>query len=563
MKSEAPTRTPDKQLAAELRERLRGLAPAQAQMMREVMRLHAAGDRLMSAQWLLQVAAQAPEHPEVLLWQGLRHADAAEWPTAVACLGRMAALRPHDFGAWCLLGSAQGQAGDAAAAQSSLREAARCARTAPEWLKLSQVNDDLGDYAAARQAADALLRLQPGSAIALLQRARCSKALGATEEAAADCRALIAAGHEVARAWFSLVDLKTVALSEPERRQLAQAAERPHLSAMEKQWLDFSLGKVLEDAGDCEGALHALQRANAAVRSGLPWDGAAFLRHVAAVRAAFEGPRAAPPDAAHQVHDAHHAQGGEVVFLVGLPRSGSTLIEQVLASHSAVEGASELPYLGQVIEAESRRRGRPFPAWVGTAGADDWARLGQHYLKLSARWRLTRPIATDKLPDNWLLVGAVRAMLPQARIIDCRRDPLETCWSCYKQLFAPGLAAYSYDFTSLATYWQACESLGDYWAEKHPQHVRIQRYEALVAEPETQIRALLAFCGLPFEPGCLNFHTAQRAIRTPSALQVRQPMQRVSAPAAGFGALLEPLRRALQEAAKLPPGPPGVAAARV
>ena len=139
-------------------------------------------------------------------------------------------------------------------------------------------------------------------------------------------------------------------------------------------------------------------------------------------------------------------------------------------------------------------------------------------------------------------------MLPEARIIDCRRDPVETCWSCYKQLFGPGQAAFSYDFDSLAQYWQACESLGDFWAAQHPQHVRIQRYEALVAEPEAQIRALLAFCNLPFEPACLSFHTAQRAIRTPSALQVRQPMQHVSKPAEGFGALLDPLRLALHAA---------------
>ena len=544
MKAQASTRSGDKALAAELRERLRGLPPAQAHMMREVMRLHAEGDRLMSAQWLLQLAAQAPDHPEVLLWQGLRHGDAAEWAAAVVCLARVAVLRPNDFGAWCLLGTAQGHAGEAAGAQKSLREAARCARTAAEWLKLSQTCDEQGDYDAAKQAANALLRLEPRSAVGLLQRARCSKALGAPQEAAADCRALIAANREVARAWFSLVDLKTVALSEAERLQLQQAAQRADLPVAERQLLDFALGKVLEDAGDHAGALLALRRGNEGARGSLPWDGLAFTRHVAAVRAAFEA------EMPHASSAATAEQGREVIFVVGLPRSGSTLIEQVLASHSAVEGASELPYLSQVIAAGSRQRGRPFPAWVSQASADDWARMGQHYLRLSARWRLTRPIATDKLPDNWLLVGAVRAMLPEARIIDCRRDAVETCWSCYKQLFGPGLAAFSYDFESLAMYWQACESLGDFWAERHPRHVRIQRYEALVAEPEAQIRALLDFCSLPFEAGCLNFHEAQRAIRTPSALQVRQPMRQVSTPAAGFGALLDPLRQALDEAAK-------------
>ena len=539
MKAPAPTRPSDKALSAELRERLRGLPPAAAEAMRQVMRLHAAGDRLMAGQWLLQAAGLAPQHPEVLLWQGLMHLEAEDWADAARCLAPVVQHRPLDFKAWCMLGAAQGQTGDAAAARHSLQGAARCAGTPAQWLKLSLVCDEQGFFEEALQAADALLAREPLSPVGLLQRARCHKALGQPQAAAADCRSLIQQRREVARAWFALVDLKTVPLSAEELAALRAAAERPEVPAAEQPLLDFALGKVLEDAGDHAGALQALHRANAAMRRGLPWDGAAFARHVAALRAAFDP---GPP-----VQQGTEGEPGrEVIFLVGLPRSGSTLVEQVLASHSAVEGASELPYLQQVIEAESRRRGRAFPAWVPQARSEDWARLGQQYLKLSERWRHQRPIATDKLPDNWQLVGAVRAMLPGARIIDCRREPLETCWSCYKQLFAPGLAGFSYGFDSLAQYWRACEDLGDFWAQRHPQHVRVQRYEALVAAPEAQIRELLAFCGLPFEAGCLNFHTAQRAIRTPSALQVRQPMRQTSTPAAGFGALLDPLRAALQ-----------------
>lgn len=538
MKNQVPTRPADKALAAELRERLRGLLPVQAEMMRQVMRLHAQGDRLMSAQWLLQVARDAPEHPEVLLWQGLHHVEDADWPQAVVPLTRAAALRPDDFKLWCLLGSAQGHADDAVLARHSLGQAARLARSAGDWLKLSMECDRQGLYEDALQAADAAVKHDPQSSVALLQRSRCNKALGHSEAAAADCRTLIASGHETARAWFALVDLKTVSLTDHERQQLEAAALRADVPAAERQLLDFALGKALEDAGDFAGALAVFNRANQAVRAAAPWDSAAFARRVADVRQAFEhGPVAqASP------------QGFEVIFIVGLPRSGSTLIEQVLAAHPDVEGASELPYLHQVIDAESRRRGRPFPTWVAQATAQDWTRLGQHYLRLSARWRLHKPRATDKLPDNWLYVGAIRAMLPQACIIDCRRDALETCWSCYKQLFGPGLANFSYGFDSLAQYWQACEELGDVWARHHGQHVRIQSYEALVAQPENQIRELLAFCELPFDSACLNFQSARRAIRTPSALQVRQPMRQASTPAAPFGALLAPLRQALDQA---------------
>ena len=149
----------------------------------------------------------------------------------------------------------------------------------------------------------------------------------------------------------------------------------------------------------------AAARPCAPVRASAPWDAAAFVRYTAALREAFAQPA-----------EASVAQGSEVIFLVGLPRSGSTLIEQVLAAHSQVEGASELPYLNQVLLAESQRRGRPYPAWVHAATAQDWARLGQDYLRASAPWRQQRPVATDKLPDNWQSVGAIRAMLPGARI---------------------------------------------------------------------------------------------------------------------------------------------------
>jgi len=537
MKGQLPKRPGDQALTIELRERLRGLAPALAVKMRQVIRLHAAGDRKMSVSWLLEVAEHAPDHPEVLFWQGLHHLESGDWPQAVHALGRAAAQRDDDFRIWFLLATAQGHDDDAIAAKHSLEQAARYARSASDWLKLSIQCDSQGQYELALASAQALLRLEPSSAIGLLQRSRCNKALGHGEAAAADCRTLIAAGRETARAWFSLVDLKTVVLSAVERRQLEAAALRNDVPA-ERRLLDFALGKALEDAGEFERALAVFQRANQSVRITAPWDAAGFARRIAEVRAAFEDKSIVQAK----------TQGSEIIFIVGLPRSGSTLIEQVLAAHPLVEGASELPYLGQVINAESRRRGRAFPAWVNQASQEDWTRLGQHYLRLSARWRLQKPIATDKLPDNWLFVGAIRAMLPGAHIIDCRRDPLETCWSCYKQLFGPGLANFSYDFDSLAQYWRACESFGDFWVKQDPGHVRIQHYESLVAEPESQIRALLNFCELPFDIGCLEFQSAKRAIRTPSALQVRRPMQQPSTPAAPFGALLDPLRVALDEA---------------
>ena len=540
-----------------MRERLRGLTSRQAELLRQVMRDLPRGDVLMAGQWLLELAGSAPNHPEVWRWRGVRHATLGEWPAVVTCLARSAELRSGDFEVLLALARAQAQCGEHPAALHSLQAAQSAVRSAAEGLALSIECDRQGRLELALAAVDGALdgalegagsaadparqpvpapdHASPQTAVALLQRARCRHALGQADGAAADCRALIHAQQFVARAWFTLLDLKIVRLQPGEIEQLGLAAQSPAVASADRPLLDFALGKALEDAGQPEAALAALHRANAAVRPLNPWNTEAFARQVQAVRAAFAG----------DVHGAAQPQGAEVIFLVGLPRSGTTLVEQVLASHSRVEGASELPYLNQVVDEESARRGQAFPAWVCSTGPQDWTRLGQRYLQLSAHWRQRRPVATDKLPENWLLAGAALAMLPQARVIDCRRDAVETCWSCYKQMFGPQRVGFTYSFESLAAYWQAYDGLCRFWARQQPQRFRSQSYEALVAEPEAQIRALLDFCGLPFEAACLHFHTAQRAIRTPSALQVRQPMKSTSTPAARYGELLDPLRQLL------------------
>jgi len=523
------------QEAADLRGRLGGLRPAQAERLRQVARDLARGDVLMAGQWLLELALSAPDHPEVLRWRGMRHMAVGEWADAGACLARAIERRRDDFVVLLPLAQAQEITGDHAAARQSLEAALRCAAEPAQWLALSAECDRQGETELALQAVNQAVATGATPPAALLQRVRCQVALGQAEGAAADCRALIKVGQFEARAWFSLLDLKTVRLREGELAQLEQAAVSPAFGSHDRLLLDFALGKALEDAGRFDAALAAFHRANAAVRATLPWDAAAFQRRVQDISAAFAG-GAAGADA---------SQGAEVIFLVGLPRSGTTLVEQVLASHTQVEGASELPYLNMVLEEDSRRRGRAFPDWVGTATRDDWTRMGGRYLQLSARWRRQRPVATDKLPENWLLAGAALAMLPDARVIDCRRDAMETCWSCYKQLFGPKQVGFTYGFDTLAAYWQVYDRTCRAWAGMYPTRFRAQGYEALVSEPETQIRELLAFCGLPFEPQCLDFHAAQRAIRTPSALQVRQPMKRVSTRAAGYGGLLDELRRGL------------------
>ncbi|MGA9333089.1 MAG: sulfotransferase, partial [Rudaea sp.] len=300
-----------------------------------------------------------------------------------------------------------------------------------------------------------------------------------------------------------------------------------------------ALGKAQEDIGDYADAYATFLEAARLERAAYPWNRAAFATSLTALRDALRTGDA-PLDP---------TLGSEVVFIVGMPRSGSTLVEQILAAHPLVEGGSELPDLAMTIGAESARRGTPFPQWASEATTADWHRLGRDYLARTSRWRVNKPHFTDKFPGNWIMAQAVLTMLPGARIIDCRRDPLEVCWSCFKQFFAPGKAAWNHAFDDLADYWRQCTRHGDMLAVAEPNRFRIQAYESLCEDTHAQIRELLAFCGLDFDAACLHFDQADRVVRTASAAQVRQPITRSNTAAEKYGTLLDPLRDALRKTA--------------
>jgi len=239
--------------------------------------------------------------------------------------------------------------------------------------------------------------------------------------------------------------------------------------------------------------------------------------------------------------------GHEVILIVSLPRSGSTLVEQILASHPDVEGANEINDLRDVIDAETRRRGLAFPSWVLDATAEDWHRLGIEYLTQAARWRNTKPRFTDKNLLNWYLVGAALTMLPAARVVVVRRDPLETCLACYRQYFT-GIGGFACDLDDMADYCANFLRLTRFWLDKFPTRVFDLQYETLLVEPDEVIHRLLSFCDLSFDPACLAFHeTSRPVLSSPSAAQVRQPLRNDTARSAFYGNKLDGLRRRLRE----------------
>jgi hypothetical protein len=204
-----------------------------------------------------------------------------------------------------------------------------------------------------------------------------------------------------------------------------------------------------------------------------------------------------------------------------------------------------LPDVGQIVTAESSRRGQPFPDWIHEATEADWQRLGEEYLERTRRWQ-TRARFTDKMPENWLYVGLLLRMLPGARFLGCERDPLETAWSCYKQMFAPGHFAWSYDHDALAAYARDQRVLWRHFAERQPGSCRTVSYEGLVADFEPQVREILRFLDLDFEVGCLDFPAASRETRSASSAQVRRPLDRSTARLRLYGRALDSLVQAMR-----------------
>lgn len=479
--------------------------------------------------------APGQKQPQLLLARTLRRrGNSAE---ALTLLRELARDHADDAEVMSELGASLSDTGAFDEAIPLLQRAVGLHADAASWFALAVAYDRNNQSGESLQAARQVERLAPAHVGNRYLLARAHTALGQIDEAAAIYRQLARLPAEAAKAWFSLLDLKTVPLSAAELARLEALERDPRQSRDDRMLTAFALGQAYEAADRLADAMAATSRANRLHRNPQEWDAAAHSHYVDTLAQTFAAIPAATP----------LGQGEQVVFIVGLPRSGSTLTEQILASHPDVHAASELPYLHDLLKEESQRRGQPFPQWVPQASPADWLRLGQSYLQRTERYQSRRRF-TDKMPENWPYAGAIRAMLPAARIVGCQRDPLETCWSCYKQLFAPGHIAYSYDLDDLARYDSDYRYLWQRWQQYWPQACRTQSYEALLAEPEAQIRALLDFCGLPFAADCLEFHKSQRTTRTASAAQVRKPLAATTARAVRYGELLAPVAEAVARA---------------
>jgi tetratricopeptide (TPR) repeat protein len=369
------------------------------------------------------------------------------------------------------------------------------------------------------------------------------KTVGRQPDAVAAYRRAVDLQPSLGEAWWSLANLKTFRFAEADVAAMTAALEGEGLADDDRLHLRFALGKAAEDAGAYAAAFRHYAAGNALRRESLAYraeDTEDQVRRALAVftpafLAARSGQGCAAPDP---------------IFIVGLPRSGSTLVEQILASHSQVEGTQELP---DIISLARRIGGRPgaerdtaYPEALQELSPAELRALGEEYLERTRIHRkLGRPLFIDKMPNNWAHTGLIHLILPNAKIIDARRHPMGCCFSGFKQHFARG-QGFTYSLEDVGRYYADYVRLMDHFDQVLPGRVHRVIYEEMVADPEAEVRRLLAHCGLPFEDGCLRFYENDRAVRTASSEQVRQPIYTDAAEHwRNFEPWLDPLKAAL------------------
>jgi tetratricopeptide (TPR) repeat protein len=393
----------------------------------------------------------------------------------------------------------------------------------------------LGDFSEAIRLYEGVLQKASKQPRVWLSYGHMLKTIGRQPEGVAAYRKALALQPSLGEAWWSLANLKTVKFDESDIAAMEQALGLPGLSDEDRFHLDFALGKAMHDAGRTDEAFAHYRKANALRLKGQPYEAAVLTRTVDRCIAQFTAEALAERSGGCDAPDP--------IFIVGLPRAGSTLIEQILSSHSLVEGTAELPDIPALV-----RKAGAYPGAALKLSKAKRKELGGEYLKRAGVQRRTqRPFFIDKLPNNWLFVPFIQLILPNAKIIDARRHPLACCLSNFRQQFARG-QDFTDDLADLGHYYADYVRLMAHLDAAMPGRIHRVIYERMIDDTEAEVRALLDYCGLEFEPACLEFYKTERAVRTASSEQVRQPIYRDSTDEwQRYAEHLGPLRDALGE----------------
>jgi len=403
-----------------------------------------------------------------------------------------------------------------------------------------------GDYAEALRYFDRILEGVPGDPATHTSKGHALKTMGDFNAAVDSYRQAYIHKPDHGEAFYSLSNLKTYRFTEHELARMQELEQSERVAANDRIHVYFALGKAYEDAADYAKAFGYYASGNRLKKVESRYEADQMSADLVAQKTVCTS----------TLFESKRGMGCELpdpIFIVGLPRAGSTLLEQILSSHSQVDGTLELPNILSLSH-RLRRAGRQsderrgYPDVLQDLTADELQEYGEQYLRDTRIHRQGAPMFTDKMPNNFRHIGLIRLILPNAKIIDARREPMACCFSGFKQLFAEG-QEFSYDLTDIGRYYRDYVDLMSHWDAVLPDFVLRVQHESVVADLESEVRRILDFCGLAFEDACLRYFETQRNIRTPSSEQVRQPIFTDSMEQwHHFEPWLGPLKSALQEA---------------
>jgi tetratricopeptide (TPR) repeat protein len=408
--------------------------------------------------------------------------------------------------------------------EASLEELEKLLESEPDnpnnLLLKASVLVQIGEFESAIELYDRVLEHFPRQPRSHMSKGHALKTLGRHVEGIEAYRTAINLRPTLGEAYWSLANLKTFRFEEEEISAMRKQVKDGTENIQDYYHLCFALGKALEDRKQYDESFACFRRGNAVRRKTVQWDRDAHHENLQRLIRFFDA----------EFFDDRHGQGArhaDPIFIIGLPRAGSTLLEQVLASHSQVEGTMELP---DIISIARRLGGKKrsseesrYPDILADMTPDQLTEFGEEYIERTRIHRSGAPYFIDKMPNNFSHIGLVHLILPNAKIIDARRHPLGCCFSGFKQLFAKG-QNFSYDLADIGQYYRDYVELMDHWDRVLPGRVLRMQYETVVTDTEGQVRRLLDYCGLPFEEECLRFYETERAVRTASSEQVRQPI---------------------------------------
>jgi len=397
-----------------------------------------------------------------------------------------------------------------------------------------------GDYNGAFALFEKILEKLPNDPATLTSRGHALKTTGQQVEAVESYRAAFAAKLEHGDAWYGLANLKTYRFTDDEIARMRELDERSDLAFTDRVYLSFALGKALEDCGDYEGSFHFYEQGNALKRAQTRYNADSMSGELTRQKEACT----------KELFSKHKSAGhsaADPIFILGLPRAGSTLLEQILASHSQIDGTMELP---NILALAHKLRGRTagksrYPDVLHDLPAEQLKTMGEGFIEETRIHRQNAPFFIDKMPNNFRHIGLIHLILPNAKIIDARRAPMDCCFSGFKQLFAEG-QEFTYGLTEIGRYYSDYVDLMAHWDEVLPGKVLRVQHEDVLDDLDGQTRRMLDHLGLPFEQACLDFYKTDRAVRTASSEQVRKPINRSGQHAwKPFEPWLDPLKDAL------------------